>query len=180
MSQKILESQYAYQGRIINLRLDQVQIDDGRTRVVTREVVEHRGAVAIVALDARERVLMVRQFRAGTQSETLEIPAGTLEKSEDPAVCARRELEEETGFRAKRWKYNGYFYPSPGFCTEKIHLFSARQLYATQAAPEDDESIQTEWVPLARAIGKIKRGEIMDSKSMLALERAWAERSKRR
>ncbi len=180
MSERIVESQYLYRGRILNLRIDQVEIDDGRARVVTREVVEHRGAVAVVALDARARVLMVRQFRSGTQSETLEIPAGTLEEGEDPAVCAVRELQEETGAQAKQWTALGTLYPSPGYATEKMYLYRARKLTTVQASPEDDESIRTEWVPLKKAVRMIERGEIMDAKTIVALLRVWMKRRRTR
>ncbi len=175
MTQKILKSEYPYRGKIVSLRLDQVEMDDdGRKRVVMREVVEHRGAVAIVALDARQRVLMVRQFRVGPQAETLEIPAGTLEAGEDPAACATRELEEETGFRAAKWKHLTTFFSSPGFCTEQMYLYFARQFTATHAHPDDDEAIRAEWIPFTRVLKQIERGEIIDGKTILALH--WVAR----
>ncbi|MBI3538036.1 MAG: NUDIX hydrolase [Chloroflexi bacterium] len=170
MTQKILKSEYPYRGHILNLRIDQVQIDDDTARHYVREVVEHRGAVAIVAVDVRERVLLVRQFRSGPQADTLELPAGTLEPGEDPAQCAARELKEETGYVAARWRSLGSFYTSPGYCTEKIYLFLAKKLIGLRATPEEDESIQAEWVSRAQARGKIKRGEIMDAKTIIGLQ----------
>ncbi|MBI3913474.1 MAG: NUDIX hydrolase [Chloroflexi bacterium] len=180
MSEKILSSEYPYRGKIVNLRLDHVEIDDGRKRVVVREVVEHRGAVAMVALDARNRVLMVRQFRSGAQTEMLEIPAGTLETGEDPAACAARELEEETGYHAKKWKSLGMFYSSPGFCTEKMYLYAARQLVAAHTHPDEDEVIRAEWVPLRQALQMVARGEIMDGKSIVGLQRVGLTRRRQK
>lgn len=169
MAEKILRSEYLYRGSIVKLRLDQVRL--ANKHVVAREIVEHRGAVAIVALDDQPRVLMVRQYRAGAGRETLEIPAGTLEEGEDPALCAMRELKEETGYSAAQWEPMGYFFSSPGFCTEKMFLFLARGLTSGTATPEEDESITVEWLPLAQAVDAIERGEIVDAKTMVGLLR---------
>ncbi len=171
MSEEILHSQYLYRGQILKLRLDEVRLENKHRTV--REIVEHRGAVAIVPLDAQERVLMVRQYRSAAARELLEIPAGTLEEGEDPALCATRELKEETGFRAALWEPLGYFYSSPGFSTEKMYLYLARQLTQTEPSPEEDENITVEMVPLGQAIEKIERGEIVDAKSMVGLLRVW-------
>ncbi len=169
MSEKILRSEYLYRGSILKLRLDQVRLEN--QKVVAREIVEHPGAVAIVALDPQLRVLMVRQYRAGASRETLEIPAGTLEEGEDPALCATRELKEETGYSAVKWDPMGAFFSSPGFCNERMFLFLARNLTLGTATPEEDESIKVEWLPLARALDAIERGEIVDGKSMVGLLR---------
>jgi len=171
MSEEILRTEYLYRGSIIKVRLDQVRLPN--KNVVAREIVEHRGAVAIVAVDDQARVLLVRQYRAGAGRETLEIPAGTLEEGEDPALCATRELKEETGYSAMQWKPLGYFFSSPGFCTEKMYLFLARQLTTGTATPEEDESIAVEWLPLAQAVDAIERGEIVDAKTMVGLLRVW-------
>ncbi len=171
MSEEILHSQYLYRGHILKLRLDEVRL--ANTHIVAREIVEHRGAVAIVALDAEDRVLMVRQYRSAAARELLEIPAGTLEDGEDPALCATRELKEETGYMAALWEPLGYFYSSPGFSTERMYLYLARQLTQTEAAPEEDEAITVETVPLAEAMDQIERGQIVDAKSILGLLRVW-------
>ncbi len=171
MSEEILRSEYLYRGALIKLRLDQVRL--ANKNVVAREIVEHRGAVAIVAVDDQSRVLLVRQYRAGAGRETLEIPAGTLEEGEDPALCATRELKEETGYSAMQWEPLGYFFSSPGFCTEKMYLFLARRLTDGTATPEEDESIAVEWLPLAQAVDAIERGEIVDGKTMVGLLRVW-------
>jgi ADP-ribose pyrophosphatase len=171
MSEEILKSEYLYRGPIVKLRLDQVRLPN--KKVVAREVVEHRGAVAIIALDDQRRVLLVRQYRVGAAREMLEIPAGTLEEGEDPALCATRELKEETGYSALQWEPMGYFFSSPGFCTEKMYLFLAQQLSAGAASPEDDESISVERMPLAQAVDAIERGEIVDGKSSVGILRVW-------
>jgi ADP-ribose pyrophosphatase len=171
MTEEILKSEYLYRGSIVKLRLDQVRLPN--KKVVAREIIEHRGAVAIVALDDEPRVLLVRQYRVGAARETMEIPAGTLEEGEDPALCATRELKEETGYSALQWEPLGYFFSSPGFCTEKMYLFIAQQLSAGAASPEDDESISVEWMPLAQAVDAIERGEIVDGKSTVGILRVW-------
>ena len=169
MSEEIIKSEYLYRGRVVTLRLDQVRLPT--QQIVAREIVEHRGAVAIVALDARKRVLLVRQYRPGAGSELLEIPAGTLEENEDPAACAARELKEETGYHAAQWQALGHFYSSPGICTEKMYLFLARRLTRGTAAPEEDELIRAEFVPFNRALKMIERGEIVDAKTIVGLLR---------
>ncbi len=169
MPEEIIHSEYLYRGHVVKLRLDQVRLPN--KQVVAREIVEHRGAAAIVALDDQARVALVRQYRVGAKSETLEIPAGTLEEGEEPARCATRELTEETGFHALKWDDLGYFYSSPGFLTEKMHLFLARELTRGQAAPEADEQIKVELVALDQAVKMIERGEIVDAKTMVGLLR---------
>lgn len=169
MSEKILQSKYRYRGRVVNLRLDQVRLST--QHIVTREIIEHRGAVVIVALDTRQRVLLVHQYRAGAGCALWEIPAGTLEAGEEPARCAARELEEETGYRAAQWRALGYFYSSPGILTEKMYLFLARQLTRGDARPEADERIHAQFVSLARALHMIERGAIVDAKTMVGLLR---------
>jgi ADP-ribose pyrophosphatase len=176
MSEEIIHSEYLYRGRVLKLRLDQVRLPGERKHVV-REIVEHRGSVAIVALDAQDRVLLVRQYRLAAARETLEIPAGTLEEGEDPALCATRELKEETGYHAAQWEHLGYFFSSPGFSTEKMHLYFARRLTPAAPSPEDDEAITVELLPLVGALEKIERGEIVDAKSIVGLLRVWKIRS---
>ncbi len=173
MTEEIIRREYLYRGRILKLRLDQVRLPGPRKRIVMREIVEHRGAVAIVALDAEDRVLLVRQYRSAAGRETLEIPAGTLEVGEDPARCATRELAEETGYHAAVWEPLGFFYSSPGFSTEIMHLFLARNLTPAAPSPEDDEAIAVELTAFAEALEKIERGEIVDAKSMVGLLRVW-------
>lgn len=171
MTEQILRREYRYRGRVLNLRLDRTRL--ANQQIVTREIVEHRGAVAIVALDARQRVLFVRQYRPGAASELWEIPAGTLDDGEDPATCASRELQEETGYCAAQWRALGYFYSSPGICTEKMYLFLAQKLTRGTATPEVDEVIRAQFISFSRALKMIERGEIVDAKTIIGLLRVW-------
>jgi ADP-ribose pyrophosphatase len=172
MPEEIIKSEYLFRGKILNVRLDDVRLADARSpRLVKREIIEHQGAVAIVAIDAQDQVLLVRQFRSAAQQEMLEIPAGTLERGEDPSACAVRELREETGFFANQWNDIGTIYSSPGYSTEKIWLYQASNLTAAESALEDDESIEVVLVPLDEAIAMIEEGTINDAKSIVGLLR---------
>jgi ADP-ribose pyrophosphatase len=115
--------------------------------------------------------LFVRQYRPGAASELWEIPAGTLDDDEPPAVCAVRELQEETGYRAEQWRALGYFYSSPGICTEKMYLFLAQKLKRGTATPEADEEIRSQFISFQRALKMIERGEIIDAKTIVGLLR---------
>lgn len=166
-TERTLNSRLVYDGRLIRLRVDEVALQNGRRTV--REVVEARGAVGIVALDAEGRVILVRQYRRPARRELWEIPAGTLEPGEDPAACAHRELAEETGFTADEILPLAGFYTSPGFCDEWMHLFLARGLKEGSQAPEDDESIRVARVPLTEALAMIRTGDICDAKTIAGL-----------
>jgi len=160
-------SQRVYEGRLVNLRVDTVRLENGR--LTEREIVEHPGAVAVVALDEDDNIILVRQFRKAVEKKLLEIPAGTLEVGEEPIACARRELREETGYRAECLEQIGGLYPSPGFCTEHIHLYLATGLKKGLSAPEDDEAIETIKVPLSDIPAMVSQGEICDGKSIVGL-----------
>jgi ADP-ribose pyrophosphatase len=160
-------SQRVYKGRLVNLRVDTVRLGNGR--LTEREIVEHPGAVAVVALDEGDNAILVRQFRTAAEDELLEIPAGTLEAGEEPIACARRELKEETGYRAEYLEHIGSFYSSPGFCTECVHLYLATGLQKGRSAPEDDEAIEIVNVPLSDVPAMLRGGEICDGKTIAGL-----------
>lgn len=167
MNEEILSSERLYEGRVIKLdRLD-VRLSNGLTAM--RELVQHPGAVAVVPLDAQGNVLMVRQFRIAARRVMLEVPAGTLGLNEDPADCAVRELQEETGYRAERFESLGGIFVAPGYTTEFIHLFLATDLIESRLPGDEDEFIEVDRVPLAEAIAMIDRGEIIDGKSIVSL-----------
>jgi len=165
--ERTLESQLLYKGRLVNLRLDTVELPSGRQ--AKREIVEHRGAVAIVALDAAGQALLVRQYRKATERTLLEIPAGTLDPGEEPGDCAQRELQEETGYRAGKMERIGGFYTSPGFCTEFIHLFLATGLESSPLPADADEAIELLRLPITDAPKLITSGEICDAKTIAGL-----------
>jgi len=164
---KILRSERIYRGRALNLRVDTIQMLSGRT--TTREVVEHGGSVAIVAIDADDNVLLVRQFREPVGEVLLEIPAGGIDPHEEPDACAQRELREETGYCAERMERLGGFYSSPGFCTEYMHLFLATKLCPSPLVAADTEAIELVRVPLNEVRGLITSGEICDAKTIAGL-----------
>lgn len=165
-----------HRGRYLTFRVDTVELPDGRRS--TRDIAGHPGAVAIVALDAHDRVALVRQWRVPAGRTLLEIPAGGLDvhedgSKEDPEVAARRELEEETGLRAGTWRKLAAFYTAPGFTDEFMHLFLATDLTAAhpdgRLGPDDDERLILEWLPWQDAVAAVERGEIHDSKSIVGL-----------
>lgn len=160
-----IESKYIYKGKILNLRVDQVQLENGRTS--SREIIEHNGAVAIVAVDG-EDLIMVRQYRKAIEGELLEIPAGKLE-DEDPLECAKRELKEETGYSADEWQYVCDFYSTPGFSNERMFLYYATDLKKGEMDPDEDELIKVERVKLRDALEMLKRGQFKDAKTIIGV-----------
>ena len=137
-----------------------------------REVVEHRGAAAIVPILNEDRVILVRQYRYAINSDLLEIPAGTLETDEDPEMCARRELEEETGYNCNKLTKILECYVAPGYSSEKIHFYLANKLDKSVMKTEEDERIQVEELPITLALSKIRSGEIHDAKTVCGIFRA--------
>lgn len=169
--ERTVASRLAYTGRLINLRVDDVELDNGRRAV--REIVEHPGAVAIIALTNDTELVLVQQFRKAAERLTLEIPAGTLGRDEEPYDCAVRELREETGFAANTLSRVCSFYTAVGFCTELMHLFVATGLQPGEQDVEDDESIEIVTLPLAAAMRRIGDGTIVDAKTVAGV--FWAE-----
>jgi ADP-ribose pyrophosphatase len=136
------------------------------------DFVRHPGAAAIAAVDDAGRVCLVRQYRHGVDDFLWEIPAGKLDGAEQPQACAVRELAEETGIRAKRWTPMGLFIPAPSIFTELIHLYLARDLDVGSPAPDSDEELQLQWMPLSEAVSLVLTGKWNDGKTALGLLRA--------
>ncbi len=165
--EKTLSSRLIYEGRAVRLRVDTVQMPSGRE--TTREIVEHSDCVAIVAIDAADNVLLVKQFRQAVAKELLEIPAGGIDPDEDPIAAVRREMQEETGYLPRKVERVGGFYSSPGFCTEYLHLYLATDLVPRQLYAEDTESIRLVPVSITEIPRLITSGSICDAKSIIGL-----------
>jgi ADP-ribose pyrophosphatase len=173
---KILSSEKIWQGRIFEIERDCLRDASGREMI--REVVRHPGGAGALAVNADGCVALVRQYRHPAGRELLEIPAGKLERGEDPAACAARELEEEIGFRAGIIRELSVFYSTPGFCEEQLHIFLATDLTSVSRKLDEDEVIDVIWLPLVEAVMLIGKGDIVDSKTIIALllaERVLAE-----
>jgi ADP-ribose pyrophosphatase len=162
-----------YQGRIVDLRLEQVTLPNGA--VTELELMHHPGAACVAPVNEGGEVLLIRQYRHAVGQEIWELPAGLLHAGEAPADCAARELAEETGFRAGRLVDLGGIVPTPGYSDERIHLFLACDLQAGGAAHEPDEVIVDQrWLPWPEALAMVASGEIEDAKSIAGLHRAAA------
>jgi ADP-ribose pyrophosphatase len=165
----VISQTIAYKGKKIEVREDRVVHDNAKEHVI--ELVVHPGAVCIVARPTPTDVLLIRQYRHATGKELLELPAGTLNRGENPQDCAIRELEEETGYRAGKMIERGRFYTTPGFTTEFMHLYEATELVKTQTNFDEDEAIELDIVPNMQALQMINDGRIEDAKSILGLLR---------
>jgi ADP-ribose pyrophosphatase len=166
-SEKVLSSKVIYRGRAISLRRDEVVLATGGTS--SREIVEHPGAVAIVPVLEDGRVVLIRQFRLAAGGVIWEIPAGTLEAGERPEECARRELEEETGYAPKSLEYLFQALPTPGYSTEVTHFFLAKSLEKRKQRTEEDEFIRVRLVAWKRALRMVLSNEIKDEKTIAAV-----------
>jgi len=164
--ERTLRTSRAFEGRLISVRVDEVERPDGRQ--ATREIVEHPGAVAILAWDGT-RLAMVRQWRHAAGDVLLEIPAGTMEEQEEPLATARRELAEEMGVAADSWVRGPAFYTAPGFCTERLTLFLATDLHEVETQAPDDEQVERAWLPLRDALDAITDGRVADAKSIAGI-----------
>lgn len=169
---RVVESNVIYEGHIIRLVKDRFILDIAKDKLVTRELVQHPGAVVIVPMVDKKNILLLRQFRYAAKGDLWEIPAGTIEKGEKPLICAKREIEEETGFRAKSWKFLTEFFPAPGISDERMWLYQASNLVPGKKDLDHDEFIEHETVSLSRAVKMIKKGEIKDAKSIVGI--LWA------
>jgi len=171
--EKTLKSEIVYKGKVFTLVKDDIVTSDGHKSF--REVAIHGGGVVIVALKDDNTILLVKQYRYPLKSVNIELPAGKLEPNEEPDFAARRELEEETGYRAKVWKSLGYINTTPGICTEKLYLYLATDLEFVGEHPDEGEVIKSYEYKLSDVFEMIKNGEINDSKTICALTRAFCK-----
>jgi ADP-ribose pyrophosphatase len=181
-SVKILSSKVAYRGPVFTITSDQVKEPSGAT--VRRDIVRHSGSVVMMAVEGsnllsrakkapkstREpRVLLVRQYRYTVNDFIWELPAGRIDEGEDELPAAKRELLEETGYTAERWKRVLFFYVSPGFLDETMAVYLAEGLTAGEAQPEEDESIVTRFFTLSQALRLVMRGQVRDAKTISSI-----------
>jgi ADP-ribose pyrophosphatase len=170
LNEKTLSSKKIFKGRIIDLYVEEVELPNGKTS--SREIVKHPGAVAVIAITPENKIVMVEQFRKPLERNLVEIPAGKLEKGEEPETTARRELEEETGYTCTHLKPLISFYTSPGFADELVHLFLAEDLKKLSEAAEldEDEFVEVMEVTLEEAEEMIANKRIYDAKTAYAVQ----------
>ena len=164
LTERTLSSETVYQGKIVTLLVDQAELPNGMQ--AKREVVLHPGGVAILPLDRDGNVTLVQQYRYPFHQLLLELPAGKLDEGEDHRVAAARELSEETGLEAGELTYLGCILASPGFCTEKLHMYLARDLSRAQSHPDDDEFLNVVTMPFEELVQKVMDGTLEDAKTV--------------
>ncbi len=166
--QKKLSSKSVYEGTIFQMTRDEVEING---QVFPRDVIHHDGGVGVLAIKDG-KILLVKQYRYAVQEETLEVPAGKLEKGEDPYTCGLRELEEESGYTTERLETLCSLYSTPGFCSEKIYLYWTKKLIPVEhpRAMDEDEDIEVVWVDVRRAQAMVNDGTIQDAKTIIAIQ----------
>ena len=166
-TEAMLESKEIFNGRVIRVTLDKVQLEDGTTS--TREVVHHHGGACVLPVDDDGNVTMVRQFRYALGEELWELPAGKLEAGEDPFEAAKRELSEECGLTADTYTELGVVYPTVGYDSERIYLWAAEGLHTVGQHLDAGEFLDVVKMPFAQALGLVMDGTIRDSKTQVAL-----------
>ena len=168
LREKTVSKNYIYKGKILSLRVDDAMLPGGEP--CKREIVEHSGGACVLYVE-NENILFVKQYRYAYGEEIYEIPAGKLEKGEEPYRTALRELEEETGIKANRAELLFTVYPTPGYTNEKIYIYRAYDGVKTEQSLDEGEFLDVEWIPLDKAKAMLKNGEIKDGKTLIALQR---------
>lgn len=166
-TEQLIDSREIYKGRVIRVTLDTVRLENGEE--ATRDVVHHFGGAAVAAIDEKDNLIMVRQYRHAMQCEMLEIPAGKLEKNEEPFAAAKRELAEEAGIIAQDYADLGYIVPTCGYCNEKIYIYGAKNLTKTSINLDEDEFVSVFKIPFSKAVEMCVSNEITDSKTVAAI-----------
>lgn len=162
-----VKSEKIFEGKILNLRIDTVELEN--QKYAKREIVEHKGAAAVVAINDKGEILLVKQYRKAVEEFIYEIPAGLINVAEEPSECALRELREETGYEAQEIKKVYEFYSSPGFSNEKIHLFKAENLTFKSTKFDEDEFIEITSVSSEEAKKMVDSGRIVDGKTLVGI-----------
>lgn len=164
---QVLSSREVFKGRVFSVRVDEIVDQDGARRML--DIVQHPGSFAIAPIRSPGRLTLVRQYRHAAGRELWEIPAGTAQDDEECEAGARRELREETGYTADSMELLCAVYPTPGFCTERVHVYAAYGLHAGPQELEADERIDVREVSLSEALAMQASGQIVDMKTVLAL-----------
>ena len=166
-NEKTMDVKEIFSGNIIKVELQTVELCN--KNIAKREIIRHRGGVAVVPVTKNKEIIMVRQFRKPFDEELLEIPAGKIERDEKPEVCAVRELQEETGLAADKISLINVMYPSPGYTDEKIYIYKAEGLTEGKLSLDEDEFLSVEKYTLKQAVDMIKTGMIKDAKTIIAI-----------
>ncbi|MCH2228563.1 MAG: NUDIX hydrolase [Candidatus Caenarcaniphilales bacterium] len=169
MIEKTLESKILYKGRFLDFVEDQVEIENSGGIVAPRQYFTHPGGVCVIPVLDSEYIVLIKQFRTPVGEIIYEFPAGKKDAGEEPLATAMRELKEETGFTAETWEDKGFIYPCPGYCTEKLHLFLARDLACGEDNPDEGEIVETSIVKLKDAFQMVNDGQIRDAKTICGL-----------
>lgn len=170
LTEKTVETKDVFRGVIVHLHVDRAELPNGT--IASREVVEHPGGVAILPLDVEDCVTLVRQYRYPFHEVVTELPAGKLDPGEEHRTCAIRELEEEVGMHAGELTYMGCLYASPGFSSEVLHMYLARDISQGECHPDEDEFLERERVPFDTLVERIMNHEITDAKTVAAVLKA--------
>ena len=172
LKEKIIKTDRIYDGKVINVRVDDVEMPD--SSVAKREIVEHHGGVGVIPITADGEVFMVSQYRSAAQCVMLEIPAGKLEKDEDPLECGKRELIEETGYSGGEFVYLGSYFATPAYCQEKLSLYLAKDLTWQGQHLDEQEFLNVKKYKLDNLYNMVMRNEIIDCKTAIAILKAKA------
>lgn len=167
IDEKTLAVKNIFSGKVIRLDVHEVLLQNNHTS--TREIIRHPGGVGVIPVTEKGEIYLVRQFRKPYECELLEIPAGKLEKGENPQDCGERELREETGLRASKITFLTEMYPSPGYTDEKIHIYKAEGLTEGESEADEDEFLNVHKFTLSEALEMVRKGDIKDSKSIIAI-----------
>ena len=163
----VLDKEVVVKGRVLGFERLTVQLPDGRQ--TGREIIRHPGGCVIIPVDKEKNVYLVRQYRVAIGSETIELPAGKLEKGEEPLSCAKRELFEETGIKAGKITFVTSIYPSPGYSSELLHIFLAEDIEVGEASPDDGEFVEAFKAPMRGLLDNVLEGRIRDAKTVIGL-----------